>query len=106
MSPEEDREALCRVMDASDPEMGGVVADEGHESWEWYIPMADAILAAGFCRPPAPAPDARKVIEASREFAEALDGRLTEFGNARIHIYRLADALEDALARIEQRAEA
>ena len=42
----DEREALARIMDESDPEMGGVVADEGHESWEWYTPMADAILAS------------------------------------------------------------
>ena len=65
MSTEEDREALCRVMDASDPEMGGVVADEGHESWEWYIPMAEAILAAGFHRTPAPVQGDAKLSENS-----------------------------------------
>ena len=69
MSTEQDREALCRVMDASDPEMGGVVADEGHESWEWYIPMADAILAAGFRRTPAPAPDVQELIRKAQSRA-------------------------------------
>lgn len=47
---DDEREALARILDNSDPEMGGVVADEGHESWEWYLPQVDAVLAAGFRR--------------------------------------------------------
>jgi hypothetical protein len=46
----DERERLARILDESDPEMGGVVADEGHESWEWYLPQVDAVLAAGYAR--------------------------------------------------------
>ena len=49
----EDREALARILDQHDPE-GGVWRDdiEGHANLSWWYPQVDAIIAAGFSRPP------------------------------------------------------
>ncbi|WP_298745284.1 hypothetical protein [uncultured Microbacterium sp.] len=109
MSNEVDHEALARtIWDASgrfyNPNRVLVPAWEDQRlsaSRQHARYVAEAIVQAGFRR--TPAPDVRKVVEASREFADALDVELTEFGNARIHIYRLADALDAVSKELDMR---
>jgi hypothetical protein len=47
---DDEREALARILDDSDPE-GGVMPDPECANWEWWLPQVDAIFAAGFRRP-------------------------------------------------------
>lgn len=49
---------------------------------------------------------AQQAVEAAREFAATIDTASADLGNARIHLLRLADALEAAYDQMESFAEA
>lgn len=48
---------------------------------------------------------AADIVAAAREFADGLDVSLTEAGNARIHITRLADTIEQLITDLDARFE-
>lgn len=95
-----DREALARILDQHDPE-GGVWRDdiEGYPDLSWWYPQVDVILAAGFHRTPAPAPDVRALIDEARQEAGKWGPGPTSTG---LLLHRLADALEAAAASAPQ----
>lgn len=48
---------------------------------------------------------AADIVASAREFADGLDVSLTEAGNARIHIARLADTIEQLITDLDARFE-
>ena len=109
MSTEEDRAALAQILNQHDPEGGSYINDpEGNLDLSWWYPQVDAILAAGFHRTPAPAPDVQALIDEAREHLAVAADAAPRSARAAILagdvedqrmslVARLADALEATL---------